>query len=38
MHPEGGHMVIPKLPIEKDYPGVCPFHGADCVEVNYIFI
>lgn len=30
IHPEMGHMRIPKLP-DDPFPGVCPFHG-DCLE------
>jgi fructokinase len=31
MHPEAGHMRVPRLPGD-DFPGVCPFHGNACVE------
>lgn len=31
VHPEGGHMQIPLHPYDKDYAGVCPFHGT-CLE------
>ena len=27
LHPEMGHMLLPRLPGD-DFPGVCPFHGA----------
>lgn len=30
-HPEAGHMRVPKLSRDKDFSGICPFHG-DCVE------
>jgi len=31
MHPEGGHVKILPHPRDRDFPGVCPFHG-NCVE------
>jgi len=31
LHPEGGHVFVPRDPRDKDFPGVCPFH-CDCVE------
>ena len=31
VHPEGGHMQIPLHTYDKDYAGVCPFHGT-CLE------
>ena len=31
VHPEGGHMKVAKLSYDKDFKGVCPFHG-DCLE------
>lgn len=31
LHPEGGHVFVPKDERDKDFKGVCPFHG-DCVE------
>ena len=30
-HPEIGHIKIPRHDFDRDFPGVCPFHG-DCVE------
>lgn len=34
IHPEGGHVAVPRLPQEDKYgfKGVCPFHGDRCVE------
>ncbi|MCU0882802.1 MAG: ROK family protein [Hyphomonadaceae bacterium] len=31
LHPEAGHIRVPRHPHDLDYPGCCPFHG-DCVE------
>lgn len=31
MHPEGGHVRIPILKADQDFPGVCAFHG-NCLE------
>ena len=31
IHPEGGHIRVPILPEDKEYKGVCPFHG-NCLE------
>ena len=32
LHPEGGHVRVPRHPLEKEnFKGVCPFHG-DCIE------
>ena len=31
LHPEVGHMRVPRHPGDLDFPGVCHFHG-DCVE------
>jgi len=31
VHPEGGHICIKKAEADKDFKGVCPFHG-DCLE------
>lgn len=31
-HPEIGHVLVPKHPIDNDFPGHCPFHGDMCIE------
>jgi len=31
-HPEVGHMHIPKLADDANFPGACPFHGDRCLE------
>jgi fructokinase len=31
MHPEGGHMLIPLHKNEKEFKGVCAYHG-NCLE------
>ena len=31
LHPEAGHVHVPRHPADLDFPGVCPFHGG-CVE------
>lgn len=31
-HPEIGHMMVPLLATDKDFDGVCPFHGNMCIE------
>lgn len=31
-HPEIGHVLVPKHPNDKDFPGNCPFHGDACIE------
>jgi len=31
VHPEMGHIRIPRHPEDKDFAGICPFHG-DCLE------
>jgi hypothetical protein len=33
LHPEGGHVRVAKLEKDKDFKGVCAFHG-DCLEVE----
>jgi len=30
-HPEFGHIAVKKHDVDRDFPGVCPFHG-DCLE------
>jgi len=30
-HPEMGHIIPPRHPLDQDFPGVCPHHGA-CTE------
>jgi fructokinase len=30
-HPEMGHIVPPRHPLDQDFPGVCPHHGG-CIE------
>lgn len=32
LHPEMGHLLVPREPDDRDFGGVCPFHGADCWE------
>ena len=35
IHPEGGHVHVAPLPIEKEkytFDGVCAFHGGSCIE------
>lgn len=32
VHPEMGHLLVPREPDDHDFPGVCPFHGARCWE------
>ncbi len=32
VHPEIGHMLIPKLKDDQGFEGICPFHGDRCVE------
>ncbi|HYP14906.1 MAG TPA: ROK family protein [Bryobacteraceae bacterium] len=31
IHPEMGHIRVPRNPAEDGFPGVCPYHG-DCIE------
>jgi fructokinase len=31
-HPELGHVLLPKLPQDEGFAGVCPFHGDRCAE------
>jgi len=31
IHPEMGHMIMPRHPQDKDFAGACPFHGG-CLE------
>jgi fructokinase len=31
IHPEGGHIRVPILDSDKDFPGVCSYHG-NCLE------
>lgn len=35
MHPEGGHMMIPKHEKDSDFTGVCRYH-KNCLEVIFI--
>jgi len=32
VHPEMGHLLLPREPDDVDFPGACPFHGARCWE------
>jgi len=32
LHPEMGHLLVPREPDDADFEGGCPFHGADCWE------
>jgi fructokinase len=32
VHPEMGHLMVPREPDDLDFPGDCPFHGARCWE------
>ncbi|MFK4566936.1 fructokinase ScrK [Enterococcus sp. UD-01] len=31
-HAEMGHTFIKRHPLDQDFEGVCPYHGADCLE------
>lgn len=32
VHPEMGHMLVPRHPDDAKFEGVCPFHGGACLE------
>lgn len=32
VHPEMGHLLLPREPDDRDFAGDCPFHGARCWE------
>ena len=32
VHPEMGHLLLPREPDDREFAGVCPFHGARCWE------
>lgn len=32
LHPEMGHLLVPREPEDQAFRGSCPFHGADCWE------
>lgn len=32
VHPEMGHLLLPREPDDLEFPGHCPFHGARCWE------
>jgi fructokinase len=32
VHPEMGHLLVPREPDDAEYPGFCPYHGARCWE------
>lgn len=32
LHPEMGHLLLPREPDDRAFGGCCPFHGADCWE------